>query len=134
MLVFGEVGRTEQGVDGGARHPGQRGGGVDGDLAPRVAQAAALAPLLVLAPPLRLPLHAGQLSGGVLSLSLSRMLLSIVKCACHAAAPHLRTDPSRNPSAKQEPLAMLHALPFLPSATVAVCPCVHETGSRIHVS
>ena len=47
VLVLGQVGRAQQGVDGGASHPGQRGGGVDGDAAPRVPQAAALAPLLL---------------------------------------------------------------------------------------
>ena len=58
VLVLGQVGRAQEGVDGGAGHPGQRGGGVDGDAAPGLPQAAALAPLLLLPPPLGLPLQA----------------------------------------------------------------------------
>ena len=51
MLLLGKVGRAEQGVNRRAGHPGQRGGGVDGNLAPGLAQAAALAPLLLGPPP-----------------------------------------------------------------------------------
>ena len=57
MLLLCEVGRAKQGVHGGAGHPGQRGCCVDGDAAARLAQTAVPPPPLLIAPPLRLPLH-----------------------------------------------------------------------------
>ncbi len=57
VLLLGEVGSAQEGIDGGAGHPGKRGRCVDGDVAPRLAQAAVPPPPLLLSPPLRLLLQ-----------------------------------------------------------------------------
>lgn len=57
VLLLGEIGSAEQGVHGGAGHPGQRGCCVDGDAAAGLPQTAAPPPPLLVAPPLRFPLH-----------------------------------------------------------------------------
>ena len=52
LLISCQVGSPQQGVDGGAGHPGQRSGGENGDVAARLPQAALLQP-----PRLELALH-----------------------------------------------------------------------------